>query len=63
MKVKIGDTWYDSNEQPICIQISEGEQSQIADLDRSVARNGKYAVFPDTEAMTTEEMFDWMREE
>ncbi len=62
MRVKIGFTWYDSNEQPICIQVSEGEQSQIADLDRSIARNGKYAVFPNTEEMSTEEMLSWMKE-
>lgn len=61
MKVKIGDTWYGSNEQPICIQVSEIEQKQIGALDRSVAKNGKYAVFPDAELTTAEEKLNWMR--
>lgn len=60
MKVKIGSVWHDSNEEPICIQISKGEQQQIADIDRSVATNGKYAIFPGD--WTREEMLTWMRE-
>lgn len=60
MRVKIGDTWHDSDEEPICIEVSETEQKQIADMDRSVARHGRYAKFPDADAMTSEQMFDWM---
>ena len=61
MRVKIGDTWYNSDEQPICIQISETEQRQIAELDRSVATNGKYAIFPDATIMSKDEMLQWMK--
>lgn len=62
MRVKIGDKWYNSNIQPICIQVNKTEQGHIADLDRSVASNGKYASFPETMEMSREEMFEWMRE-
>lgn len=61
MKVKIGDTWYDSNEQPICIQVSEQEQRQIADIDRSIAPKGKYAIFPDIMNWTHDQMREWMQ--
>jgi hypothetical protein len=62
MNVKIGDTWYSSDETPICIQVNEVEQQQIANLDRSVAHHGKYAVFPESVDMTREEMICWMQE-
>jgi len=60
MRVKVGDRWYSSDEQPICIQVSEGEQRQIEDMDRSVATHGKYAVFPDADKTTAEEKLGWL---
>lgn len=61
MKVKIGNTWFDSNEQPICIQVSELEQKQIGNLDRTIAIHGKYAIFPDEVEMSDGEMIEWMK--
>ena len=61
MRVKVGDCWYSSDEQPICIQVSDGEQRQIANMDRSVATNGKYAIFPNPEKTTVEEKLEWMK--
>lgn len=63
MRVKIGNVWYDSSEQPICIQISKEEQQQIAGLDRSSAVQGKYAVFPEWYKATADEMVEWMNGE
>ncbi|SDJ89360.1 hypothetical protein [Billgrantia gudaonensis] len=60
MRVKIGNQWHDSRDEPICIQVSEGEQLQIAQMDRTVAKNGKFAVFP--EDWTTHQAIDWMRD-
>lgn len=60
MRVKIGDTWYSSDEQPICIQVNETEQQQIGNLDRAVAKEGKYAVFPESNKTSVEEKLDWM---
>ncbi|WP_447529841.1 hypothetical protein [Vreelandella sp. TE19] len=61
MRVKIGDQWHDSDLEPICIQISEGEQAQIGGMDRSVATQGKYAIFPDS--WRAEKCREWMNEE
>ena len=60
MRVKVGDRWYSSDEQPICIQVSKGEQRQIAEMDRSIAKHGKYAIFPNADKTTAEEKLEWM---
>ena len=62
MRVKVNDTWYDSDDQPICIQINTVEQQQIADMDRRVASQGKYAVFPDSDSTTAKQKIDWMKD-
>ncbi|WP_413615730.1 hypothetical protein MRB56_02345 [Halomonas cupida] len=59
MKVKVGNQWHDSNEEPICIQVSEGEQEQIGSMDRSVATEGKYAIFPDN--WRGQALLEWMQ--
>lgn len=58
MKVKIDNQWHDSNDEPICIQVSEGEQEQIGRMDRSVATHGRFAVFPG--GWERQAMLDWM---
>jgi hypothetical protein len=60
MRVKIGNIWYDAEYEPICIQVSEGEQKQIAEMDRAVATQGKYAVFPDRLGWSSDQMLAWM---
>lgn len=62
MRVKVGNEWHDSCDEPICIQVSEGEQEQIGSMDRELAPNGKYAVIPDDWG-TEEEMRAWLRSE
>ena len=59
MRVKVGDTWYDAKDQPICIQMSEGDQRNIANMDRAVATEGKYAIFPGAWG-TPDQMREWM---
>lgn len=63
MRVKIGNQWHDSREEPVAIQISPGEQEQIAGMDRSVAPNGRYAVFPDSWSANPGAMRRWIAEE
>lgn len=46
MKVKIGDTWYDSSTVAIALQVSELEQLHIATMSRDVAPNLIYASGP-----------------
>lgn len=63
MRVKIGNVWFNSDEEPICIQISLLEQTQIGAMNRDKAPNGKYAVFPATwERETKERKLAWMDE-
>lgn len=60
MRVKVRGEWFSSYDEPICIQISESEQQQIADIDRGVAPQGKYAVFPESDKLSREEMIELM---
>jgi len=57
MRVKIGDIWYDSNETPICIYLTDQDKRNIADM---LTECSKYAVFPDDKAMSADEMRAWM---
>ena len=63
MRVKIGDTWYDSNDQPLCIQVSEDEQQAIADMDRSIATSGKFGVGKTDSSFTPDDFRAWIKEE
>ena len=63
MKVKIGDKWYDSQDEPICIHISKLEQDQIGSMDRTVMTQGKYASFPDSLEATAEQKWKWMNDD
>jgi len=58
MRVKIKDTWYDSNREAICIQVNKGEKEQIYN---NPGESQKYAIFPDIDALTKEQKFDWMK--
>jgi len=60
MRVKIGEQWFDSSEVAICVQVSEREQAQIANMDRAIATEGKFASFPDGFG-TVDQMFEFMR--
>jgi len=58
MRVKIGDTWYNSDDQPICVELSEEEQRQIAYMDDSFPV--KYAVIHKPCEWTLDESREWM---
>ena len=62
MRVKIGNKWYNSDEQPICIQISEKEQALIGDMQRGPESNGMFAVFPEDTTMSAEQRLAWMKD-
>ena len=57
MKVKVGDTWYDANEQPLCVELSEQDKINIANMDPEAT---KYAVFPEVDETTKEWKLEWM---
>jgi len=54
MKVKINDTWYDSEDTPICLELTEIDQELIDKMCGS-----KIAFFPD-DYTNREEMLEWM---
>ncbi len=60
MRVKIGDRWYDANEQAICIELSAQDKLNIENMNPDC---DKYAVFPDKDALTSDEMRYWMATE
>lgn len=57
MKVKIGDVWYDSEEVPICIQVTAAEKELIY---TNPGPEGKFASAPDTFFQTNDEFRKWM---
>ena len=60
MRVKVGDTWYSSDEQPICIELSEAESARITGVNLIAEGTRKHAIFPNARNMTTEEVKKWM---
>lgn len=63
MKVKIGDNYFDSEDQPIMIVMSEDDRRNIANMHPMAT---KYALFPNTlrpdqpNFMTKEQAIAWM---
>ena len=49
MKVKIGDTMYDSGEQPLMVILSEAERAEIAALPKDESMYCCYPAHLDTE--------------
>ena len=60
MRVKVGDTWYSSDEQPICIELSEAECARITGVNLLVSEKRKHALVPNMRNMTTAEIKKWM---
>lgn len=58
MRVKIGDTWHDAEEESICVELSGQDKLNIENMNPDC---DKYAVFPDVDSMTREEMIEWIR--
>lgn len=62
MRVKVGDIWYSTNEQPIAVELNDGERKQIADMipaDKEVGyrRYSQYRI----DKMSPREADEWMR--
>jgi|GEM_PF-2159291 len=56
MKVKIGDTWFDAKDEPICIELNDQDKEVLANIGEL---HKKYAVFPEDWG-SKQEMLDWM---
>jgi len=57
VKIKVGDKFYDSQDGPIMIILSQKEKDQVAGM---LPRCTKYAQYPDT--WTKEQAVKWMGE-
>ena len=57
MKVKVGDTVYDGNDQPVMVIVSQKEREQIYNMAPGYKR---YCQYP--EGMDPEEIKKWMKE-
>lgn len=44
MRVKLGVTWYDSEDVPLCVELAAEDRQRIADMAPGATR---YAAFPD----------------
>jgi len=58
MRVKINDTWYDANDVPILIEMSDKDKENIANMAKG---SNRYGVIPDY-TMSVEEATKWVRE-
>ena len=57
MRVKIGDNWYDSEDSPICIELSDQDKENIKNMSQECK---KYASFPKEDKRTNQEKYEWM---
>ena len=55
MRVKIGDKWYDSEEEPIVVELSDQDKINIAHMSE-IAK--KYCSFP--EGLSRDKVREWM---
>lgn len=58
MKVKVGDTLYDGEDQPILIILNDDDKENIASMPEDAHI---YCEYPNT--MTQEEVREWMNDE
>lgn len=61
MRVKAGDTWYDSKDMPLCIQLTEEDLEAIKGMTKETSPQLKYAVFYESAAFkNAEDIKTWM---
>ena len=58
MKVKVGNTIYDGEREPVMVILTDQDKKNIANMDLEAT---KYCVYP-TEGLTPEHILNWMRE-
>jgi hypothetical protein len=59
MKVKIGNTWYDSMHEPICVELTDKDKENIQNM---LPESKKYACFPDSwDGKPKSKLREWMK--
>ena len=56
MRVKVGDTWYRSFEQPIMVQLTPSDRERIMDMPQE---NDRYCSYQKDD-FTSEGIIEWM---
>ena len=59
MKVKVGDEWFDSNDVPICLELSDIEKEQIGNMS---PKDTKYAVVHKSEFIDSDTFKRWIND-
>lgn len=62
MRIKVQDKWFDSDEEPLCVQFSKKDLENLKNAEWPENVKHKYATFPDHFEMTQEECSEWMDE-
>ena len=57
MRVKIGNTWYNSDNEPIVVQFEGKDKENVASMQSTAT---KYAVAPDSYFKSNKDFEDWM---
>lgn len=57
MRVRIGDFWYDSKKQPLCVELDQDEQEQIS---RLINTQNKLKFFSKPDRMTDDYHSGWI---
>ncbi len=57
MRVKVGETWFDWRDVPICVELSDDDKRNLSNMPAHCTR---YALFPEDTTMTQDEMREWM---
>lgn len=60
MRVKVGDTWYSSEDVPIMIELDREARVDIVGLP---GREWRYARFPEDTQLTEQQKKEWMNDQ
>lgn len=63
MRVKIGNTWYDAAETPICIQFEDVEIEGVKGMTKDGAPNNRFIAFTESDGLTADVIRQWVRDQ
>ena len=63
MRIKIGNTWHDASEVPVCIQFDDAALEYVKGMNEETSPNKRFAAVHSFEGLTHEMIRRWMRDE
>jgi hypothetical protein len=57
MRIKVNDEWYDGEDQPVMVELTDQDKINIANMDKECK---KYCARPN-EGYTSEQILEWMK--